>query len=403
MKLTPSRFRPLITLVGFWVVSVVVILTLMELISWAILAGYGWLHPDYYEKALQCPAYAQAAWVPEYLREQRLWEESNSGQKYVPFRLWGNTEWHGKYINADPSDVGVWRRTLNPTAADCKIRNQTVVWMFGGSTVFGTGVPDWATLPSYLSHSLNRSGHGCLLVRNLGVEAYVSTQELILLMEKLKEGSRPDVVIFYDGVNDAWAWTRAPDPRLAHFWTDLIRARVDGTIRGRFDFIYKTHLVSLVHLLRARFRRRVAPVTHSPAQAAIVVDNYEANLQLARMLSQARRVTFYSFLQPSLEYGHKPLVPYEQELLSEWPRSDSEPFRLVYEEAQRRSAQAGSVDLTGLFDSVSEPIYVDGLHLGPRGNEIVADAIAKYIEEHPGGGPSPTDKEHQGNKAGERE
>ena len=58
---------------------------------------------------------------------------------------------------------------------------------------------------------------------------------------------------------------------------------------------------------------------------------------------------------------------------------------LVYQEAERRAPEAGFVSMAGVFDSVSEPVYVDEVHLGPRGNELVADAIAKYLGEHPAG------------------
>ena len=39
-------------------------------------------------------------------------------------------------------------------------------------------------------------------IKNLAELGYVSTQELIGLIRELQEGYRPDVVIFYDGVND---------------------------------------------------------------------------------------------------------------------------------------------------------------------------------------------------------
>ena len=39
--------------------------------------------------------------------------------------------------------------------------------------MYGTGVPDWATLPSYLSRDLNAVGD-CAVVSNFGVEGYVT-------------------------------------------------------------------------------------------------------------------------------------------------------------------------------------------------------------------------------------
>ena len=32
-----------------------------------------------------------------------------------------------------------------------------------------------------------------------------------------------------------------------------------------------------------------------------------------------------------------------------------------------------------------EALYLDEVHLGPHGNELVANAIAKYVEDHPAG------------------
>jgi hypothetical protein len=56
----------------------------------------------------------------------------------------------------------------------------------------------------------------------------------------------------------------------------------------------------------------------------------------------------------------------------------------VYREAERHAVSNGNfVFLGGLFDSTREPIYVDEAHLGPRGNELAAQAIAGYIQDHP--------------------
>ena len=42
-------------------------------------------------------------------------------------------------------------------------------------------------------------------VTNFGETGYVSTQNLIALMLELRAGRRPDVVVFYDGVNDTYS------------------------------------------------------------------------------------------------------------------------------------------------------------------------------------------------------
>lgn len=40
---------------------------------------------------------------------------------------------------------------------------------------------------------------------NLGETSYVSIQDTILLLRLLQQGVRPDIVVFYDGVNDTFS------------------------------------------------------------------------------------------------------------------------------------------------------------------------------------------------------
>jgi lysophospholipase L1-like esterase len=90
-----------------------------------------------------------------------------------------------------------------------------------------------------------------------------------------------------------------------------------------------------------------------------------------------------------LFYGRKPLVSFEQQIVqfnaTGKSQFDARPVVAAYQEAERRAPNAAFVYLADLFDSVPEPIYTDEVHLGPQGNELAANAIAKYIEAHPAG------------------
>jgi hypothetical protein len=114
------------------------------------------------------------------------------------------------------------------------------------------------------------------------------------------------------------------------------------------------------------------------------LDNYEANLSVARALSKAYDFRIYCFWQPSLYYGQKPLVPFEKQMPEVATRDTwSVITTAVYQEAETRAtATRNFIFLGDMFDSVPEPIYIDEGHLGPRGNELAAQAVAKYIREH---------------------
>jgi hypothetical protein len=167
---------------------------------------------------------------------------------------------------------------------------------------------------------------------------------------------------------------------------------VEGSIASKLDFLRTSSTIQMAGALAARLRHDdsgALPPSEVSARASAAVDNYEANIRAARMLGQAYNFKVYSFWQPSLAFGRKPLVPFEQQLWDIGPDSSAAtPFRIlraVNEEAASRSPQnSGFVFLGHLFDSVKEPIYVDDhMHLGPRGNQIVADAMAKWIESRP--------------------
>jgi lysophospholipase L1-like esterase len=375
---------------GYTVVVVVLVAALLELASWAIWSVHPLTRQAELENQGASPVYAGVDWAREFWQEESLRRKKPT--VYVPFRIWSVTNWHGKYINNDQGVRGAWRRTINP--ANCVAPHSVSVWIFGGSTMYGTAVPDWATIPSYLSRDLNAGSRDCVVVSNFGVEGYVTDQELILLAEQLKAGGDPDIVIFYDGVNDsslAWPPSSSPNP---HFLFRTIKTRVEGSLSGRLDFLQTSYAMRLAREGLASLRpARSFPPLISEAQPNVVttLDNYEANLRLVRALGEAYKFKLYCFWQPMLIYGHKPLVPFEQQMATRDASgisAESAWFLTIaaaYREAERRAARNGNfVFLGSLFDSTGEPIYVDEAHLGPRGNELAAQAIARYIQDYPG-------------------
>lgn len=85
------------------------------------------------------------------------------------------------------------------------------VFVFGGSTAFGYGVPDVDTVSAKLQQQLRKaSGSKQVNIYNFGTGAYYSSQELIYFQRLLAKGFVPDAVIFIDGLNDFWRWDDIP-------------------------------------------------------------------------------------------------------------------------------------------------------------------------------------------------
>lgn len=383
-----ARLRRFFALVGYVVCASILVILLVELGAYAVLTAYHWIWPDTQDNfADSSPAYTGYSWAREYWKEEKSRWETQHGS-YEPFRVWGVAPWHSEYINTDESSAGTWRRTVNVAGSPCEKQKHVEIWMFGGSTLYGTGVPDFATLPSYLSRDLNAAGVGCVTVRNFGAEGYVTNQEVIALMEQLKAGRHPDLVIFYDGVNDAYAGAVSPGVPGAHMSLGNIRARVEGSLAGRLDFLRNSSALQLA-MLAVNSVRRVDAFEgrrrETNSKVAATLDNYEANLHLAQTLGEAYGFRVLSFWQPALVYGHKPLAPFEMRIAGN--QSLSKPFHIlnaVYAQAERRAEDRGDFVFLGrIFDSTNDPLYVDKwMHLAPEGNEFVAGAMARYVEDN---------------------
>ncbi|MBI4887721.1 MAG: SGNH/GDSL hydrolase family protein [Acidobacteria bacterium] len=339
-------------------------------------------------------AYDGYPWADQFLRER---DERIAGwmHRYEPFRVWGNVEVHGTYINIDQHDSGLWRRTVNP-CRDSRTR-PTQVWLLGGSVVLGLDAPDFATIPSLLSQTLNGPGRPCTEVTNLSVEGYVLNQNLVLLTQLLKGGHRPEIVVFSGGPNEAYSGIYSPGLASAH--PDLLemRARTDHDI-------YWPGLIDRVHLLRVArgvvtrtigpptlltADRQGEPVAADWSEGAIrtkvteTLDNYEANIAMIRTLGAAYGFKAYFFWQPNMRFGSRARTRFERAYLQSPEFSDPDEDRAMdaaYAEAERRAARTGSFVFLGhVFDGVEEPIYVDEVHFGPRGNAIMADAVAQRL------------------------
>lgn len=118
---------------------------------------------------------------------------------YEPFTQFRNKPFRGRFVNIDPAGF-----RLSKDQAPWPPSPQTTnVFVFGGSTTFGFGLPDDQTIASYLGECGGASGSGRpLAVYNFGRPSYFSSQELILFHQLLIAGFVPNVAVFIDGVND---------------------------------------------------------------------------------------------------------------------------------------------------------------------------------------------------------
>ena len=93
--------------------------------------------------------------------------------------------------------------------------------------MWGTGSPDWDTIPANLQRGLEKLRQGPVCVMNFAESAYVSTQDIIMLLLQLQSGNIPDVVVFYDIAGDIPAGYQSGQAGV-HANLDEIAARFEG-------------------------------------------------------------------------------------------------------------------------------------------------------------------------------
>ena len=138
--------------------------------------------------------YGGEPWPLEHHRELEALSD-----RWEPYAYFRQRPFRGSTITID--DQGrraVWRP---PADAAPAARPPVKILTLGGSSLWGYGARDDRTIPSHLARLLHERGVPAE-VRNLAEIGYVSTQEVVALLRELQSGYRPDVVLFYDGVND---------------------------------------------------------------------------------------------------------------------------------------------------------------------------------------------------------
>ena len=342
------------------------------------------------------PAYDYVDYDPRALLEE---VRKSDRTVYEPYTIWKRRPYRGTYTTIDLTGA---RRTVgNSTGEDA-----LDIWMFGGSAVWGVGAPDHETIPSHLAALLNGTLGIDAHVRNLGRRGYVSTQEVIHLMRELQAGRRPDIVVFYNGVNDAAAVSLWPEFPGAHVSFDTVRDRFESTDEdgdlgwfARSTGLYKASRIVLDRVEGESFERDGIIVYADRDTDATPNYRWLAELGIDLWLFNARVIDGlardYGFtplmaFQPGLWSTGKPLDPSEESLIaSEMEYAGlntimtvrAEMAVVLEERLSERQSPNWVVNLNDLFADTSGPVYIDYVHVTGRGNEIAARRIATEMLE----------------------
>ncbi len=326
--------------------------------------------------------YRRLAWYPAYLAEY----DASLQMEWAPYVYWRRRPMSGTTVNVDSGGI---RRTVQGVKAGAPVRQ---VFFLGGSTMWGTGQRDAFTIPSLVAAALAADDTANVVVTNYGETGYVFTQEVLQLEMLLRDGARPDVVVFYDGINDAASSSMSPRCGLPQNET----RRAFEFALGRVLTQRTTRDVgSLVRTMRERLSIRPGGVPGSSQvdTAAIahgIVDCYARTAALVEALAGTYGFQVLYFWQPTPASTTKPFTAFEAALVD---TSSTEPVHVMLRTLNRRAA--ATIDsamqpivgrrfrnLSGALDGDTATVWLDFIgHVTERANAVIAGAMVAPIQE----------------------
>ena len=324
---------------------------------------------------LRADAYPSEPWVAGLYDENRR----SSRMRWESYTYWRRAPFAGRYINIDEHGLRrTWRGPVSPAGKPLRIS------VFGGSTVWGTGVRDEHTIPSELARYLDATGVRSE-VTNLGESGYVSTQAVIALLRELQAGRIPDLAVFYIGINDTASAVQNGEPGLPQ--SEDHRRREFNLLRRERSLVLEAWRGASAHSVLLRLLRPAPPIAAPAAAAPQSADEVrrviDANLRAVAGLAERFDFQFSVFWEPCsfLKPTH---TPWEQSQLS-----SAEPFRAwflaVYAGVQADWARRSPAEVTylgDLFGNTTGPRFIDASHLGEAGTREVAIAIGEQLIRH---------------------
>jgi lysophospholipase L1-like esterase len=341
-------------------------------------AAYLWLKqrtPERLFLELQKDAENSQSWVSQYRSE--LASLIDSDYQWQDFVMWRNRPFSGAHIHVGEDLV---RHSVSPDVPAPPQGKRISIFMFGGSTLWGWGSRDAHTIPSELLQRLRRSGVDAS-VTNFATNGYFSTQELFLLVRQLQSGSKADLVIFLDGLNESLT-ALTNDGRVGDGLGFFRRQRLFAnrfyrSVATIFEQAWRSS--ALAEALSAKSSGRTLPVEPLAEQIA---STYHTNMRALEALGQEFQFRPMVFWQPTIS-SKKQLSSVEQRSLSVAPpdlvKNRSVMLRVSQRVREEMSRDPAFHDIGGMFDDSSETIYPDYMHYTEAANARIADRMAAAI------------------------
>jgi hypothetical protein len=360
--------KKLLTYTKNSLISVCVFLILLAITNWA--TGI-YLRKIGGEKRHLLPGYQN-----EHDYAEAIFNDYHSiAHRYKPFAEWQMLPYKGKTLQINEQGLRVHTPPSNASSSP-------IIRFFGGSTMWGEGSDDANTIPALVHQNINTG-----TVVNHAQLAYNSRQNLDALISMYAKGEKADIVIFYDGVNDAaFLCPKEIEELPGHRLIPLFQKKIYG---GAKQFvitvlhnIFTENILLAIQYHQSKRERKTAHYNCVDSEKGITVAKMLIeNWEMANDLVTGRGGKFIAVLQPVAYIGSPQLthLQLDEELGLN--------FQFVYGELQRIIKEREHPwihDFSQAFNG-EEYIYIDFCHVTKRGNKIIADNVSgillSYLED----------------------
>ena len=254
-----------------------------------------------------------------------------------------------------------------------------LVHIYGGSTVFAGGKR--GSISHHLWSILCDEGVGAE-VKNFGQGGYVSTQETNRMIQQLRMGERPDLVIFYNGFNDKLI-TKPGFPQI--FMTEKVFNYFNYNNNNIFPRTLKFIYSNIPKKERASgsgdsidyFSYDFIKTGREGEDQKELVDIYFENARIIKSIADTYGFESLIYWQPNLTT--KKNLSIEERVIIKNSSKKITQIEEAQKEFKSRNKTGLVTDLSNLFDNHLNQVYVDLIHKKPAGNKAVAERMMEDV------------------------
>jgi len=385
MAVFAKKFPRFFEKVAVVLTTVLLVLLVLEVVSLCILSYSPGLAAD-----IGAGADPVEAAQPGY---DELHVTGGGGLIYAPFTVWAARRVNT--VDLGTTDSG---NRLTPGGDP---RASYSVFAFGGSGMWGKGVPDSSTIAAFLQAGFDSMPGRPVIVENYGQIGWSSTQSLVRLVLELREGNVPDLVIFYDGTGDADA-AYSEGRAGSHLCIQETAGRIEGApshsaAPAAGQLLESSSIYTLVAALSGSRPSGGEPSggghpalleplpegVSAESLALDVEDCYFDNMDVVDALSRTYGFRYLFVWQPIASFGNKVLTQEEVGIVGAMSPALVDFCGILWQRMRmREGTRDGFVFLGDEFELDDERLYLDEGCLTPEGNRHVAAAILTALQEH---------------------